>query len=212
MVNPFTGELDTKNAFPNWDSKEKHLFELFSFIKRVIRQADEYIEHVGSLLRNAWRQRQDSDTSTAQGELNQNNTPDRSQIHEAPSERKARETASKIHIDCQPDDFDASLRNLFTWFHYTLDFFKTYDNCFEDFDRRLNEFKDKCEQQKFDRPAICGDDRNAIVFSSWDSVIHEPLRSCVLAGRFTPTRLFASYHKETDSVSFIPGHDVVDDG
>lgn len=218
LVNPITGELDTKNAFPGWNSNTNKLFELLRFVKRIIRQADEYILQIKDLLLGNStksincpldRARQDSEKKAMSAETISNNN---SRSHKF----KVRETTSHEEADSQPLEghdsswtigmFNQSCRDKFTWFHHTLDFIAMYFNEPEEFRCRIDDFKQKCDEQLLERPALCGDDGNAIVFTPWNSETHEPVRSCVLAGRFTPSSLFASYHKETESVCFIPGH------
>lgn len=221
LVNPFTGELDTKNAFQDWNSQTRRLFELLLFVKRVIHQADEYIDLIGGLL-NAHKRQHDVEQRTIYNNNEyayQESSTVPQQDHllasaiQNPSTIKAISADKMINYDgdpaklCQISDFNPRVTSLFSWFHHTLEFFKIYNNNPEKLRKLLDEFKEKCAQQLLDKPALCGDDRNAIVFSPWDIEIHEPLRKCVLAGRFTPTSLFATYHKETESVAFIPGHD-----
>lgn len=229
LVNPMTGELDTKNAFPDWNSNSRKLFELLLFVKRVIRQADEYIVQVKDLIfqsrkedellavqqptRNQVINQQMSSTTKNPPNDNDNDDDDNNDTLRSHDENVIDKgvvidsTATKqqrmSHTGFQSDE---KLANLFTWLHHTLDFIETYENDKMEFNRRIQEFKEKCYEQLLDRPAICGDDGNALVFTPWDAEVHEPMRTCILSGRFTQSSLFAAYHKETDSVSFIPGH------
>jgi len=211
LVNPFSGELDTKNAFPSWTSTERRLFELFLFVKRVINQADEYIKQIGLLLDRHQNEHIESElknTRSVDEDLCQRlkaKTISDGIRYMAPNPQKG-----SGEVSHQSEEKPPPISALFTWFHHTLSFYKVYHNSPDVFNERLNEFKDRCDQQSMERPALCGDDHNAIVFSPWVPEVHEPLRKCVLAGRFTPTSLFATYHKETDSVSFIPGHEKTD--
>lgn len=245
LVNPLTGELDTKNAFPDWNSHSSKLFELLLFVKRVIRQADEYIVQIRDLLlqqqlaaleldSDRVRQSNNQDTITsANNEANQTmpkgNTDDPFNRNHHDLQRSQENVISKSSHDggtnptinyetatdgqqnrfshLKESHFSQSIKKMFTWFQHTLIFMQTYENDSETFKQRIEEFREKCYEQLLDRPALCGDDRNALVFTPWDSDIHEPMRSCVLAGRFTPSSLFATYHKDTESVSFIPGHE-----
>lgn len=230
LVNPMTGELDTKNAFPDWDSNSRKLFELLLFVKRVIRHADEYIIQVKELiLKSSVKNKEDelaprptinqainktNSTENAPSDYLTNNDNDtlRSQqenvIDNTPScsgtsDGLAVEQDGMNQDECR---LDQNLNKSFTWLHHTMAFIETYENDKAEFDRRIQEFKEKCYEQLLDRPALCGDDRNALVFTPWDMEVHEPIRTCILTGRFTQSSLFAAYHKETDSVSFIPGH------
>lgn len=227
LINPITGELDTKHAFPDWNSNSNKLFELLLFVKRVIRQADDYITLTRDLvvdsIPNENHKNNDKDASVSeQAQISENNQSTASDVKSQRSQKE--EVAviadniksnggigSRLSPSMSVDSFPVDLRNMFAYFHHTLDFIKMYELDHDKFLKQVEEFKTKCFEQLLDRPALCGDDRNALVFTPWISEIHNPIRDCVLAGRFTPTSLFASYHKDTDSVSFIPGHEPSDD-
>lgn len=218
LVNPTTGELDTKNAFPDWNSQTMKLHQLLLFVKRVIRQADEYILQIKNLIidnspaggqqSNGQERRASepltSSTRTVEDHLLQTHNTD--VIMTMGMDAEGGNHSDKCFDPTQPEDaYDADLRNMFSWFHHTLGFVNMHVNNPDEFYTRVESFKEKCYEKLLDRPALCGDDNNAIVFTPWNPEIHEPMRRCVLAGRFTPSNLFASYHKESDSVSFIPG-------
>lgn len=161
LVDPKTGFLDTKNAFPDWNSRTHKLHQLLLFVKRVIVEADIYIKQIQDVI---------------------------NELSGDPS----------LHH---------SLFDMFVDFNHALDFIRVYENNHEMFRSRVEEFKQKCCHQLFERPSLCGDDRNALIFSQWDPEIHEPIKSRILSGKILSSNLFASYHKETDSVSFVPGSD-----
>lgn len=171
LVDPKTGLLDTKNAFPEWDSKTHKLYQLLLFVKRVIIQADIYIKRIQEVV----HQNLAGQLNQAEGEL---------------SEKQC---------------FDSSLTDMFVDFNHALEFIRIYENNQQEFQHRVDEFRQKCSHQLFERPSLCGDDQNALIFSQWIPEIHEKIKDRILAGRFSAPNLFASYHKETDSVSFIPG-------
>lgn len=207
LINPSTGQLDTKNAFPNWNSKDNKLFELLLFVKRVIRQADQYIVQIRDLINQSSASKFPTDDVH---ENQSDSNPHRSHPKPKPHSETLLEKQDNINNSTSEqilENFSPSLTNLFTSFHHTLDFINTYENDPDEFQRKVEEFKHLCCQQLLDRPPLCGDDGNALIFSPWDLELHEPVRNCILGGRFTPTNLFASYHRETDSVSFIPGHE-----
>lgn len=183
LIEPETGELDTKNAFPDWSSTTHRLFQLLIFVKRVIRDASFYIEQVSSLVKRL-KTRQKNDNNNIRPSMLPNNLQNLESEH----------------------TFN-SLSDLFTWPGHTLDFLATYEDNQDEFRLRVEVFKSKCCQQLYENSTFMGSDRNAhtLVFTDWNPDLHEPVRDCVLAGRFNPPSLFAAYHKETDSVSFIPG-------
>lgn len=162
LIDPNTGQLDTKNAFPDWNSNTHKLHQLLLFVKRVICQAETYIQQIQELIRQ-----------------HKANNPD--------------------------EGFSKEFVELFHNFEDTLNCITIYEDDPNEFQSRVDAFRERCSQQLLDRPALFGDDRNAIRFTPWNQELHEPIRKSVLAGRFGPTSLFASYHKETDSVSFVPG-------
>lgn len=165
LVDSNTGKLDTRNAFPDWNSNTHKLHQLLLFVKRVICQAETYIQKIQELI----SQQKANNNNNAQG-------------------------------------FTSDFVALFNNFENTLNCITTYEDDPDEFQKRVHEFRLKCSQQLFDKPLLLsGDDENAIIFTPWDEKLHEPVRKSVLAGRFGPTSLFASYHKETDSVSFVPG-------
>lgn len=234
LINPNTGELDTKNAFPDWNSKTNKLFELLLFAKRVIRHADDYITQIRDLILNSSSHKPNQTdqkdnqviiqppnstsyneaaimATTSSGDDPVNNCPGSTDILAdtlSETNQSNSEAIKKQDVDKPANDLAKSNPgNMFSWFHHTLDFIETFENDAMEFERKVEEFKQKCYEQLFDRPALCGDDANALVFTPWNVQDHEPIRDCVLAGRFTPTSLFASYHKETESVSFIPGRE-----
>lgn len=216
LVNPSTGELDTKNAFPEWNSNKNRLFELLLFIKRVIYRASDYVEQIDDLLTNCddktlknIEKTSDNESTLSQQKESQNHSDTNCPSRKIEDKLLDVEAHNKQHDDSQ--SITHNPKDLFTWFHHTLGFYAVYNNDQDKFRQLLSDFRDRCSQQLLDRPAISGDDKNAIVFSPWNSEMHEPLRKCVLAGRFTPTSLFATYHKQTDSVAFIPGHEDNDD-
>lgn len=165
LVDPKTGELDTRNAFPDWNSNTHKLHQLLLFVKKVIYKAEEYIK----------------------------------QIHELINQQRT----------ISPDGFTSDFIALFNNFESTIHCLTIHHDDPDQFQRHVDEFRQKCSQQLLDKPPLSEDDGNAIIFTPWESELHEPIRKSVLAGRFGPTSLFASYHKETDSVSFVPGTEPV---
>lgn len=232
LIDASTGELDTKNAFPDWNSNHQKLYELLLFVKRVIRQADEYILQVRDLIRQSslmlidnqpchgglstpnednldckQQQKQRSQQSIEADSQPNNVNSSANRQTELNQQNGLRQQLSTQSLSRTPQNSFSNIINLFANFQHTLEFLDTFDKRPKEFQRRVEEFKLKCCQQLLDKPALSGDDENALIFTPWDVDIHEPIRNCVLAGRFTPMRLFASYHKGTDSVSFIPGHE-----
>lgn len=187
LVNPATGQLDTRNAFPDWNSNTHKIHQLLLFVKRVITNAEMYIRGIQELLR------QDSASTISKGHQE---SASRSQ----PNDGLTQETLAF-------SNYSLKLTDLFDDFSHTLECIRLYELSKPDFQLRIDDFKRSCCQQLFYRPGIYGNDRNALLFSPWNPDVHEPVRKCILEGRFAPTSLFASYHKETDSVSFIPGSD-----
>lgn len=180
LVNPTTGELDTKNAFPKWNSNTHKLYQLLIFVKRVIRQADIYISQIQELF---------SQDSTMREEYIVDDNSGRVQPR----------------VDETRQNSNSELIDMFMFFNHTLNCIRTYENNRQEFSRFVEEFKQECGNQLFKQPKLFGIDNNALVFTHWNPEIHEKMRACILAGRFVAANLYASYHKETDSVSFIPG-------
>lgn len=235
LINPHSGLLDTKNAFPDWNSKTHKLHQLLYFVKRVICQAELYInqireliaQNVSSEFEKIDHHHHSLDNDNDDILKNNKNNDDilfdetRSQIiksttlnDELESENQEllpgssrSNTTSTNNVINLPSNVATSqnLINLFECFENTLDCIRIYENNPEEFSRRVDEFKQKVGEQLYDKPISCNGDKNSLVFSDWDSECHEPIRQYILAGRFGPTSFFASYHKETDSVSFVPG-------
>lgn len=149
LIDPDTGELDTKNAFPNWNSRTHHIHHLLSFLKNVFYQPEIYISRIQEELIN---------------------------------------------------------EDLFNCPEHTAECVDTFVRSRPEFDRLNNEFKQQCCRQLFDRSNLF-EDENYLQFENWDPKIHEPVRQSVLNGKFAlPTSLYAQYDKQSDSVSFVPGH------
>jgi len=192
LVLPETGELDTKNAFPDWNSNSHKLHQLLSFVKRVIFHPDTYMEPIQELIDLS----QTDDHSKEPGA----NPSIETHSHVTAVDR-SRSTVEKD----QETRFPQILCDAFRHVEHTLECMRVYNNEPLEFKHRIEEFKSQCRQQLYVRPQPHGDDKNALIFTPWNPKIHEPIRSCVLAGRFAPPSLFASYQRNTDSVSFIPG-------
>lgn len=170
LVDPDTGELDTKHAFPDWNSNTHKLHQLLSFVKRVVHQAEIYISQIKVLLEN-------------------------NQVNAIAEKDRFNEGI-----------FQSDIINSFNRFEHTLECIRLYENDRDEFRRLTNIFKEKCCHQLYKKPtSIYGDDDNALVFSPWDPHLHRITKESILEGRFKPTNLLASYHKETDRVSFVPG-------
>lgn len=193
LVDINTGYLDTKNAFPDWSSRTHRLHYLLSFIKRVIHNSEMYIREIQDLVRQ---------DALLNGQQTQSSFDriDGTGMDESNHSYLQRDTATGLI-----DHYSPSLINLFDNFNHTIECIKTYELNPSEFQRRVDDFKRKCFQSLLDRPTIYGDDRNALIFTPWDQDIHEPLRRRILEGRYAPASLLASYQKDTDSVSFIPG-------
>lgn len=195
LVDPETGELDTKNAFSDWSSETHKLYQLLLFTKRVICQAEMYINQIQELI----SQHRIKTSINLQDTRSQTNAMKHDEAFQGTQMNN-----SSIGVN---ENFSQSLTNLFNNFDKTLCIIRTYEDNPEEFRRRVDVFKQDCYQKLFDNPTSSGGDRNALIFSPWNPNSHEPLRDDVIKGRFVPTSLFASYHKETDKVSFVPGSD-----
>lgn len=203
LVDPRTGELDTKNAFPDWNSNTHKLHQLLLFVKRVICQADVYIKQIQQVIQQ----------HTALGTRDPDRRDDRINLYTSKVMDKLQ--PQNAELQTQNDNltginateaFNQDLVDLFNNFEHTLSCIRTYVNDPQRFQHLIDQFKERCCHQLFQRSTnLLGDDKNAIIFSQWDTEIHEPFRNYILAGRFAPSNLFASYHKETESVSFVPG-------
>lgn len=204
LVNLQTGELDTKNAFPDWNSNTHKLHQLLIFVKRVICQADVYLKQIQEVIsqyfhgeqktvRSEYINNEDRPTNMVQHQANSstNDTPD-----------PHMQSTNGIAI---ASDYE-NLSNFFSYVDHTVECIKLFENNHDEFQQLVNQFREKCCHELFERPTkTCGDDKNMLIFTPWNPDIHEPLRKYILAGRFAPSDLFASYHKETDSVTFVPG-------
>lgn len=229
LIDPETGLLDTKNAFPDWNTKTHKFHQLLYFVKRVICQAELYINQIRQLISqhtSSEFQKIDYNDSFDNDELtNKDNNSDillgetRSQIiksttlndeldagnyEQLAGSSNTNITSNVINISSN-EAFSHNITNLFECFDKTLDCIRVYENNPKEFFKLVDDFKKKVGEQLYDKPDSCNSDANALIFSTWDMDRHEPIRQCILAGRFGPTNLFASYHKETDSVSFVPG-------
>lgn len=180
LVNPETGELDTKNAFPDWNSNKHRLASLLLFLKRVFKQAEDYISQIQALLNPVSLQMKDN-----------------SILHDDP-------TTSNENRQLDEADMN-EVANLFMFFDHSLEFIRTYEMNPSEFKQLVENFKQICLQHTLNVPRIFEHDGNSLLFSDWIPEVHEPLRNCILAGKFTPDDFYASYHKETQSVTFIPG-------
>lgn len=189
LINPDNGQLDTKNAFPDWNSNTHKLHQLLTFIKRVICNVEIYMREISELIRQDASAILNRNLSSATGRSHLN---DSHQQHNHPLALQ---------------EYSEELINLFEDFPHTLKCIKIFEFNKQDFQYKIDQFKSSCCQRLFDPPTMYNNDRNAFLFSPWDPDVHEPVRRCILEGRFAPSSLFASYHKETDSVSFIPGSD-----
>lgn len=194
LVNPETGELDTKNAFSDWSGDTHKLYQLLLFTKRVICQAELYINQIQDLINQ-------HQIETESIDLDSN----RSQTIVIKHNEISQDTQMIDGSVGGNEIFSQSLTSLFVNFENTLRIIRTYEKNPEEFRRRAEEFKRSCCHKLYENPESTGGDKNALIFSPWKSELHEPLRDCILAGRFVPTSLFASYHKETESVLFVPG-------
>lgn len=204
LVDPDTGELDTKNAFPDWNSNTHKLHQLLLFVKRVIIQADIYIKQIQELINQA-RTIEPSDVASRGHDNNTDSSQARCQ---AKSQDSLHKMISQANIDVS-HTFNDSVVSLFRRFDTTLNCIRTFEADPEEFNRRVAEFKQKSSHQLFEKPNNCNDDKNALIFSPWNPEVHEAVRTSILAGRLTPTSLYASYHKETESVSFVPGSEPI---
>lgn len=187
LINKDTGELDTSKAFSSWNSGSHKLANLIVFIKRVIRQADQFLSQIQTLLDHI-----NLDNSENAPKIGANNSSDS-------------HTESAFRDGNLALNFDKDLAKLFKWPEHTIECVRLYQDNPEEFQRLTDDFRHKALNDLYTKPMIFGDDRNSLLFSQWVPELHEPLRNCILAGRFAPSNLFATYHKETDSVSFIPG-------
>lgn len=184
LIEPETGKLDTKNAFSDWTSSEHKLYHLLSFIKRVIRDASLYIEQISSSIRQRQSELRDNVDTLGTSSCSHN-----------------------YQNDVNWDQNIASLNDLLTWPRHTLHFLKVYESDQDEFRLRVEDFKAECYQKLNGSSTLIGSDKNALVFSDWIPEVHEPVRECILAGRFNPPCLLAAYHKGSESVSFIAGND-----
>lgn len=178
LIEPQTGELDTRNALPDWICTTHKLYQLLLFVKRVIRDASLYIGQIKNLI--------DLQLKPDECDISQNIYTNDGHGH-----------FTDRNLD--------KLNNVLTWPGHTLDFLEVYENNQDEFKLRMESFKSQCCQKLYEHTDFIGNDRNALVFTDWNPSIHEKVRECILAGKFTPPSLFAAYHKETESVSFIPG-------
>lgn len=194
LVDPETGELDTKNAFSDWSGDTHKLHQLLLFTKRVICQAETYINQIQDLINQDLIR-----TSTIDLDSTRSQTV---VIKHDEISQEAQMIGGSVGGD---EIFSQSTISLFANFKNTLRIMRTYEKNPDEFGRRVEEFKQNCCHKLFDNPESSGGDKNALLFTPWNPNLHEPLRDCILAGRFAPTSLFASYHKETDSVLFVPG-------
>lgn len=177
LIEPHTGELDTKNALPDWISTTHKLYQLLLFVKRVIRDAALYIDQIRTLINHLQLRPDESDNETYSNDRYR-------------------------HITDHNLD---KLNDVLVWPTHTLNFLDIYENNQDEFKLRVENFKSQCCQQLYEHTNFMGNDRNTLAFTDWNPNIHEKVRECILAGKFTPPSLFAAYHKETESVSFIPG-------
>lgn len=202
LIDSETGELDTKNAFPDWSSKTHKLYQLLFFVKRTICQVDTYIKQIQEL----FSQHQICDISNRNPVASDSDdiALDETRPNMVPS-TSLTENCDQMAAGDPPTRYNQCLIDMFFNFSHTLNVIRIYENNHDEFERRVNQFKHDSSHSIFDQPPNYGDDPNALIFTPWVQEIHEPIRNCVLAGRFKPTSLFASYHKETDKVSFVPG-------
>lgn len=203
LIDPVTGELDTKNAFPNWISTTYKFHELLIFVKRLLYQPEIYMQQIENLLiQSGYRFKTNKAIgvdlgSSNQNELEANVSQNMETAHRVDSHNFSSDTNHKAYTDIEV---------LFTNYEHTIACMKHYLCDKQEFQRLIEVFKQKCSHQLYDKPNIPhGDDDNALIFTPWDPHLHEITRRCILKGNFAPRNLFASYNRETDRVSFIPG-------
>lgn len=202
LIDPDTGELDTKNAFPDWNSTTYKLHQLLSFVKRIIHQPNIYFDQISALLDKHRIQRSTSHKEPPNDTKEFLVDQDLNQDHDEQNSKVLDMQRTKIN------EYSSDVIDLFTRFNHTLECIELYRNDQDEFKRLTNKFKQKCFNQLYDKPSsIHGDDDNVLTLKPWDSNLHEITRECILTGKFAPTKFFASYHKDSDRVSFLPSPD-----
>lgn len=227
LIDPKTGQLDTKIAFPDWDSNTHKLHQLLSFVKRVIYHVEIYINQIGSFLEQAgYKLGEDCETrknsidkGRFEGTFVDNpgtiavltGVTDGSQVNNLGNDKTKLDDASDIvttigrNLSSSQQDY---LNDRFINLKHTIEFMKLYHCDTIDLKKLTDSFIQRCSYHIYDQPKIPhGEDENALRFTQWDPYLHETTRDQILAGRFAPTSLFATYHKDSDRVSFVPGKD-----
>ncbi|KAG9510131.1 Dihydroxyacetone phosphate acyltransferase, partial [Fragariocoptes setiger] len=190
LVEPSTGQLDTKNAFPCWDGKNRHrLYHLLAYAKRVLHSPDIYFQSIDNWLDEASRDDQGHTIDVPTGD----NVTKESNVRPSISSR-LRDNSRISQAFLNPN--------------HTLEAIELYKTDNESFRQKASEFVYECCQKVYDLPddPDDSDDEHAIIFTPWDPAIHEPLRAKLLnfkqSGQYN---LYASYDKSSNSVNFVPG-------
>lgn len=225
LIDPDTGQLDTKIAFNDWHSTTHKLHQLLYFVKRVIYHLEVYTNQIQNLLSQAGYtllENKDSRKSSAEvqdiGDLLANipiptneltNVIDGSQVENLKDDKSKIDNVSDKQVTTNRYSSSSLYQDLeekFINFKHTIEFMKLYQCDMIEFKKLTDLFIQRCSYHIYDEPNIPhGEDGNALRFTQWDPYLHETTRQSILAGRFAPASLFATYNKDSDRVSFVPG-------